>query len=41
MGTIWRSEDMSLIQIVMQKEAAHETVALLGKTGMVQFIDVF
>jgi hypothetical protein len=41
MGSIWRSEDMSLIQIVMQREAAHETVGQLGKTGLVQFLDVY
>jgi V-type H+-transporting ATPase subunit a len=40
MGSLWRSETMSLVQITMQKEAAFDTVVALGKLGYVQFRDV-
>ncbi len=40
MGSLWRSEDMVLVQIMMQKEAAHDSVEELGILGQVEFVDV-
>lgn len=40
LGNTWRSEDMILIQIVMQREVAHETVTRLMNLDCVQFKDV-
>ncbi len=40
MGSLWRSEDMVLLQIMMQKEAAHDSVEELGYMGSVEFVDV-
>jgi V-type H+-transporting ATPase subunit a len=40
MGTLWRSEDMTLVQITMQREAAHDTVAAFGDLGLIEFKDV-
>jgi hypothetical protein len=40
MGSLWRSEDMVLLQIMMQKEAAHDSVEELGILGQVEFVDV-
>lgn len=40
LGNTWRSEDMTLIQIVMQKESGHETVSRLMNLDCVQFKDV-
>jgi V-type H+-transporting ATPase subunit a len=40
MGTLWRSETMSLVQITMQKEAAHDTVEKLGELKCFQFRDL-
>jgi hypothetical protein len=40
MGSLWRSETMSLVLITMQKEAAYDTTSALGKLGYVQFRDV-
>jgi V-type H+-transporting ATPase subunit a len=40
MGELWRSDDMELIQLYIQKEAAHDTVEEIGKLGVVQFRDV-
>ena len=40
MGSLWRSEDMRLIQMIMQKESAHDIVDELGRTGIVEFRDV-
>ena len=37
---MWRSEDMSLIMLTMQKEAAHNTVEMLGDLSLVEFKDV-
>lgn len=41
MGEIWRSEEMQLMQLFIQIEAAHDTVDELGKAGLVQFRDVW
>jgi V-type H+-transporting ATPase subunit a len=40
MGELWRSEEMQLMQLFVQIEAAHDTVDELGKVGLVQFRDV-
>lgn len=40
MGDLFRSEEMNLIQIFIQPEAAYHVVAELGEKGCVQFIDV-
>jgi hypothetical protein len=40
MGSLWRSETISLVLITMQKEAAYDTTSALGKLGYVQFRDV-
>ena len=37
---LWRSEDMTLLQLHMQREAAHDSVLHLGRLGMVQFQDL-
>jgi len=40
MGTLFRSEEMQLVQLFIQVEAAHDTVDELGKLGSVQFRDL-
>lgn len=40
MGTIFRSEDMQLVQLFVQVEAAHDTLDELGKLGLIEFKDV-
>ncbi|KNC52902.1 vacuolar proton translocating ATPase 100 kDa subunit [Thecamonas trahens ATCC 50062] len=40
MGSLFRSEEMHLIEMVVQAEAAHATVEELGRTGVVQFVDL-
>lgn len=40
MGDLWRSQEMQLIQLYIQMEAANETVDELGKLGLIQFRDV-
>jgi hypothetical protein len=40
MGSLWRSQEMQLIQLYIQKDAAHDTVDELGELGMIQFHDV-
>jgi len=37
---LFRSEEMSLVQLIIQFESAHEVVSELGHLGMVQFRDV-
>ena len=36
----FRSEEMNLVQLFVQSDAAHETLHELGKIGAVQFKDV-
>lgn len=38
--TLFRSEEMSLIQLFIPAEVAHNCVAELGELGKVQFSDV-
>eukprot|EP01137_Pigoraptor_chileana_P013444 Opistho-2@66966 len=40
MGSLFRSEEMELVQLLIQLEAAYETVSELGEIGLVQFIDL-
>jgi V-type H+-transporting ATPase subunit a len=40
MGTLFRSQDMQLVQLFVQIEAAHDTVDELGKLGLIEFRDV-
>jgi hypothetical protein len=40
MGSLWRSEDMILLQLLLQKEAVHDTVSRLGELSFVEFRDV-
>eukprot|EP00041_Stephanoeca_diplocostata_P039679 m.1637452 g.1637452 ORF g.1637452 m.1637452 type:complete len:867 (-) comp25829_c0_seq1:222-2822(-) len=40
MGSLWRSEEMSLSQLFLQSEAAYECVSALGELGLVQFEDL-
>jgi V-type H+-transporting ATPase subunit a len=40
MVSIFRSEEMSLLQFVIPHEVAHEAVKQVGTTGKVQFIDL-
>lgn len=40
MGSIYRSEEMSLCQIFLQTDAAYSCIAELGELGLAQFLDV-
>jgi len=40
MGSLWRSEEMSLVQLYIQRDAAHDTFDELGQLGRVQFHDM-
>lgn len=40
MASVFRSEEMSLVQLFLQVEAAYCCVAELGELGLVQFRDV-
>lgn len=40
MGSMFRSEAMSLCQVFIQPEAAYQSVAELGEIGVAQFRDV-
>jgi V-type H+-transporting ATPase subunit a len=40
MGTIFRSEEMSLCQLFLQPDSAYACIAELGELGIVQFRDV-
>ncbi|CAJ0604918.1 unnamed protein product [Cylicocyclus nassatus] len=40
MGSIYRSEVMSLCQIFLQTDSAYQCVAELGELGLVQFLDL-
>ncbi|EPY26290.1 V-type H+-transporting ATPase subunit I [Angomonas deanei] len=37
---LWRSEDMVLLNLHMQREVAHDAVLKLGEIGMFQFLDL-
>ena len=40
MGNLFRSEEMSLVQLFLQSEAAYACVSELGELGLMQFKDV-
>ena len=40
MGDMWRSQKMTLVQMIVQNDAAHAIIETLGKVGLVQFRDV-
>ena len=40
MGSLFRSEEMTLCQLFLQAEAAYACVSELGELGLVQFRDV-
>lgn len=40
MGELFRSEEMQLVQLFVQIEAAHDTVDELGNLGLIQFKDL-
>jgi len=40
MGALWRSEEMKLVQLYIQRDAAHDTFDELGVLGLVQFHDL-
>ena len=40
MGSLFRSEEMSLLQFVMPHEVAHEAIKQVGTAGKVHFIDL-
>lgn len=40
MGSLFRSEDMTLLRLYFERGAAHSTVDELGKLGLVQFNDL-
>lgn len=40
MGAMFRSEQMDLVQLLIQPEAAYSSLAELGELGIAQFRDV-
>jgi len=40
MGELWRSQEMQLVQLYIQMDAAHDTVDELGKLGLIEFRDL-
>lgn len=40
MGELWRSDEMELVQLFFQLEAAYDTMDELGELGVIQFKDV-
>ena len=40
MGSLYRSEEMCLVQLFIQSEAAYDTVTELGELGLLQFNDL-
>lgn len=40
MGSLYRSEKMSLCQLFLHADSAYNTVGMLGELGIVQLIDV-
>lgn len=40
MGSLFRSEEMTLCQLFLQSEAAYACVSELGELGLVQFRDL-
>lgn len=40
MGSLYRSENMQLVQLFLQAESAYDCIAELGEVGAAQFRDV-
>jgi len=40
MGNLYRSEEMQLVRLFVQREAARDTVDEIGKLGLIQFRDL-
>ncbi|KAJ3142638.1 H(+)-transporting V0 sector ATPase subunit a [Physocladia obscura] len=40
MGTLWRSEEMSMVQLYIPMEIAQPTVAEIGELGLIEFRDL-
>ncbi|KAH3743005.1 vacuolar proton ATPase [Pelomyxa schiedti] len=40
MGTLWRSQPMQLVQLVIQTDSAHDTMVALGAKGKLQLKDL-
>ena len=40
MGTLWRSQEMEMIQMIGQNDSAHVIIEALGKLGICEFRDV-
>lgn len=40
MGSLFRSQEMTLVQLFVQAEAAHASVSELGESDIIQFRDV-
>lgn len=40
MGELWRSKEMTLVELAIQLDAAKDTVDELGEQGLIQFKDV-
>ena len=40
MGSLWRSQEMDMIQMIVQNDAAHVIIEALGKLGICEFRDV-
>eukprot|EP01105_Mastigella_eilhardi_P003265 TRINITY_DN1421_c0_g1_i3.p1 TRINITY_DN1421_c0_g1~~TRINITY_DN1421_c0_g1_i3.p1 ORF type:complete len:740 (+),score=228.44 TRINITY_DN1421_c0_g1_i3:93-2222(+) len=40
MGTLWRSQPMQLIQLLVQRDSARDTMEELGNLGIIQFKDL-
>jgi len=40
MGSLWRSEEMQLMQLFIQTDAAKDTIDELGKLNAIQFVDL-
>jgi len=40
MGDMWRSQEMQLVQLIVQNDAAHSVVTKLGELGNVEFRDL-
>ena len=40
MGDMWRSQKMTLVQMIVQNDAAQKVVNKLGQVGIVEFRDV-
>ena len=40
MGSLWRSQEMELIQMIVANDDAHVIIEALGKLGICEFRDV-